>query len=119
MKNVVLASITLGAHPPGEYTLALFAGSMFAPFPSQWASLSFIVPGELKPALVMGNFPQLASSSFLRIQVTQVTNVTCVLEASTNLSDWTAVQTNSDPQVTFSVSATEGHRFYRAFVRTP
>jgi hypothetical protein len=109
----------LGALPPGNYTLALFAESMFAPFPSQWASLSFTVPGELRPALVIGNAPQLASSSSLLIQVTQVANVTCVLEASTNLSDWTAVQTNSGPQVTFSVSPSEGHRFYRALVRTP
>jgi hypothetical protein len=110
----------LGALAPGDYTLALFAQSLFAPFPSQWASVSFTVPGELRPALAIGKSPHLASTSLL-IQVTGVTNATCVLEASTNMHDWTAVQTNSNSgaPMNFSVPGTEGHRFYRAVIPKP
>jgi len=100
---------------PGTYYWSVqavdnsFAGGPFA------TEASFIVP-EAGPALRISSL-ELVSGSSLRLTVTGQTNQQYVLEGSSNLTDWSPVQTNAAPDgsVIFSDSfdVAAFRRFYR------
>jgi hypothetical protein len=108
----------LGALAPGSYNLTLLAGTS-SPIPlppSPWASLSFTVPTNSSPTLSMSPVTNTGGLQLL-IQLAGVSNVTYVLESSTNLVNWAGIKTNFGAPVTFSVAATgEPRRYYRAAI---
>jgi hypothetical protein len=108
----------LGALAVGSYNLTLLAGTSF-PFPlppSPWARFSFTVPTNSSSTLSLSSVTN-ANDLQLLIQVAGVSNVTYVLESSTNFVSWSGIKTNRGAPVTFSVTATsEPQRFYRAAI---
>lgn len=102
----------LGPLPPGNYNLTLAASNYGNPQP--WAWCPFTVPTNSSQTLTVAPG---TNSSLLSIAVEGISTAVYVLQASTNLTDWTAVETHVGAPVTFSVGLTNGpQRFYRAVV---
>ena len=102
----------LGALPPGNYSLTLWAELWVL---SPWATLPFTVPTNSTPTLT---FSPATNSPLSLLHVAGVSNVVYVLEASANLTDWTTLKTNLGAPTSFSVAMTnEPQQFYRASIR--
>jgi hypothetical protein len=95
----------LGALHPGDYTFT--TTSWGTPVASQ----AFQVPTNTGPTIQALGFG--ADGSF-RMQLNGITNVSYILQASTNLVDWTSISTNVfGSTLTDMGTATLGRRFYR------
>ena len=97
----------LGALPPGQYGLSCYATS--APFPVLWPliQLPFTVP-DPTPTLQCS----IGGSQF-SMTVAGISNVDYVIEASGNLSNWTAVATNHGGPFTVNIPVAGQQQYYR------
>ena len=95
----------LGVLAPGNYTLTTTSWSvpvMTTPFTVPTSSTQTLYPIGL------------GTNGSFNIQLTGVTNVSYVLQCSTNLLNWTSLSTNSNIQLLKDTSpASPGSRYYR------
>ena len=99
-------TVALGTLAPGDYSFTIT---------SWWNSVitnkTFTVPTNSGPTLQPIGF---ARDGSFHIQLTGVTNVSYVLQYSTNYVDWTSISTNSVQQQLRDPSpVVPGSRFYR------
>ena len=119
----------LGALPPDNYTLTLWAsGDAWNPWdpwdpldpfstPVPYATLAFTVPSDSSPTLGV-TATTTDGHPMLQIHVRGVSKVVYVLESSANLTNWTALRTNWGAPVTFLDSISNGPgRFYRVSLK--
>jgi hypothetical protein len=99
------ATVVLGALAPGAYTL--FTTSWGVPV---WTN-TFTIPTNSTPTLQPIG---VAADGSFQMQLNGVSNVSYVLQCSTNLVNWTSLSTNSiGPPLTDAPPALPGWRFYR------
>ena len=99
------ATVVLGALAPGAYTL--FTTSWGVPV---WTN-TFTIPTNCTPTLQPIG---VAADGSFQMQLNGVSNVSYVLQCSTNLVNWTSLSTNSiGPPLTDTSPALPGGRFYR------
>jgi hypothetical protein len=100
------AIVVLGALPPGAYALTTTS------WEASVGTNTFVVPADSPPTIQPLGFG--ADGSF-QLLLNGVTNVTYVLQSSTNLVNWTSLSTNVVGQpLTDPSPAGSGCRFYRA-----
>ena len=98
-------TVTLGTLAAGDYTFTITSWSIPV------TSTNFTVPTNSGPTLQPIGF---AMDGSFHIQLTGVTNVSYVLQYSTNWVNWTSISTNSVQQQLRDPSpVVPGSRFYR------
>jgi hypothetical protein len=110
----------LGALAPGNYMLMVLSTNgmfSFPPFMVRHSLLPFSVAGDSEPTL------QLSVNSASRvatIAVAGVSNVNYVVEASSDLANWTPIHTNRNAPFSLLTPANQDGQFFRtAITETP
>jgi uncharacterized protein YaiE (UPF0345 family) len=103
-------TVALGVLAPGDYTFT--TTSWGVPVTTN----SFTVPTNSTPTLQPVGF---SGDGSFNMQLTGVTNVSYVLQYTTNFVNWISLSTNSLEQQLKDPSPVPGRRFYRVQILQP
>jgi hypothetical protein len=105
-------TVALGTLAPGDYTFTLTSW-----WNSVVTNITFTVPTNSTPTLQPVGF---AADGSFNIHLTGVTNVSYVLQCSTDCMNWTSFSTNSvEQQLRDPSPVVPGRRFYRVQILQP